>query len=51
MSIRWHSVVVDCNDISTQSRWWAEALDWRTAYESEDEVILVPPYALDPNRE
>jgi hypothetical protein len=26
MSIRWYSVVVDCQDIAAQSRWWAEAL-------------------------
>ena len=25
MSIRWYSVVVDCQDIAAQSRWWAEA--------------------------
>ena len=51
MSIRWYSVVVDCQDIVAQSRWWAEALDWRQVYESEDEVILVPPHALDSTRE
>ncbi len=51
MSIRWYSVVVDCNDVVAQSRWWAEALDWRKVYESEDEVILVPPHALDSRRE
>ena len=32
MSIRWYSVVVDCQDVAAQSRWWAEALDWRIAY-------------------
>ncbi len=51
MSIRWYSVVVDCKDIAAQSRWWAEALDWRKVYESEDEVILVAPHALDSTRE
>ncbi len=51
MSIRWYSVVVDCQDIAAQSRWWAEALDWRKVYESEDEVVLVPPRALDSERE
>ena len=47
MSIRWYSVVVDCDDVAAQSRWWAAALDWRKVYESEDEVVLVPPHALD----
>ena len=51
VSIRWYSVVMDCKDIAAQSRWWAEALDWRKVYESEDEVILVPPHALDSTRE
>jgi hypothetical protein len=50
MSIRWYSVVMDCQDIAAQSRWWAEALDWRKVYESEDEVILVPPHTLDSTR-
>ena len=51
MSIRWYSVVVDCDDVAAQSRWWAEALDWRKVYESEDEAILVSPHALDSTRE
>ena len=51
MSIRWYSVVVDCDDVAAQSRWWAAALDWRKVYESEDEVVLVPPHALDSERE
>jgi len=48
MSIRWYSVVVDCRDVTAQSRWWAEALDWRIIYEAADEVVVVPPHALDP---
>jgi hypothetical protein len=51
MSIRWYSVVVDCKDIKAQSRWWAQALAWRTAFEADDEVALVPPHALDDARE
>jgi hypothetical protein len=51
MSIRWYSVVVDCEDIVAQSRWWAEALDWRVGFESDEEVVLVPPHALDRTRE
>ena len=50
MSIRWYSIVVDCHDIKAQSRWWAEALDWRIAYQADDEVVLVPPHALDQTR-
>ena len=51
MSIRWYAVVVDCQDVVAQSRWWAEALDWRIAVEADDEVVLVPPHALDPTRQ
>ncbi len=51
MSIRWYSAVVDCRDVAAQSRWWAEALDWRVAYEAADEVVLVPPHALEPTRD
>jgi len=51
MSIRWYSVVVDCRDVAAQSRWWAEALDWRIIYEAVGEVVVVPPYALDPARD
>jgi hypothetical protein len=50
MSVRWYSVVVDCHDIVAQSRWWAEAIDWRIGYEDPDEVVLVPPHALDETR-
>jgi len=51
MSIRWYSVVVDCRDIKAQSRWWAQALDWRVVFESDDEVGVVPPHALDETRD
>lgn len=50
MSVRWYSVVVDCHDVVAQSRWWAEVLDWRIGYESDGEVTLVPPHALDETR-
>jgi catechol 2,3-dioxygenase-like lactoylglutathione lyase family enzyme len=51
MSIRWYSVVVDCRDVAAQSRWWAAALDWRVVYEAANEVVLVPPHAIDPARD
>jgi catechol 2,3-dioxygenase-like lactoylglutathione lyase family enzyme len=50
MSIRWYSVVVDCRDVAAQSRWWAEALGWRIVSQAEDEVVVVPPHALDQTR-
>lgn len=50
MSIRWYSVVIDCHDVAAQARWWAEALDWRIVYEANDEVVIVPPRAMDESR-
>lgn len=44
MALRWYTVVVDCLDISAQSKWWAEALGWKTVYEAPDEIVLVPGY-------
>jgi len=45
MALRWYSVVVDCEDVAAQARWWAEALDWRLFYEAEDEAVLLPKHA------
>jgi hypothetical protein len=50
MTIRWYSVVVDCRDVAALSRWWAAAIDWRIIYEAADEVVVVPPHAIDPAR-
>ncbi len=44
MALRWYTVVVDCLDVSAQSKWWAEALGWKPIYEAPDEVVLVPGY-------
>jgi hypothetical protein len=51
MAIRWYSVVVDCRDVAALSRWWAEALDWRIIYEAAEEVVVVPPHAIDQARD
>jgi hypothetical protein len=51
MGIRWYTVVVDCHDVAAQARWWAEALGWKIAYEAEDEMVIVPPRALDESRQ
>jgi hypothetical protein len=50
MSLRWYTVVVDCRDVVAQSRWWAEVLDWRVAYQAADQVVLVPPHVLSQTR-
>lgn len=45
MALRWYSTVVDARDVASLAAWWAEVLDWEPAYESPEEVVLVPKYA------
>ena len=42
MSLRWHSVVIDCHDVAAQARWWADVLGWRIFCEADDEVVILP---------
>jgi len=42
MSLRWYSVVIDCHDVASQARWWADVLDWRIFFEADDEVVILP---------
>lgn len=51
MSVRWYTTVIDSRDVAAQSRWWAEVLGWQVAYEAEDEVVVVPGWALDKSRD
>ncbi|HEX3647879.1 MAG TPA: VOC family protein [Pseudonocardiaceae bacterium] len=46
MSVRWYTVVIDCADVQAQARWWAEVLGWVVAYESDDEMVIVPTRAM-----
>ena len=46
MTLRWYTVVVDCEDNASLARWWADVLGWSIVYEALDEVVLVPPHAL-----
>jgi hypothetical protein len=45
MSLRWYTTVIDCHDVKSQARWWADALGWKAIYEADDEVVLVPAHA------
>lgn len=47
MALRWYSTVVESTDHRALARWWGEALGWDTAYESDLEVVLVPPSAAE----
>ncbi|MBC7723340.1 MAG: VOC family protein [Burkholderiaceae bacterium] len=51
MTLRWYSVVIDSHDIAALARWWATTLDWKISYEADDEVVIVPPRALDADRD
>jgi hypothetical protein len=46
MSLRWYTVVIDCQDNASQARWWADVLGWTVVHEALDEVVIVPPHAL-----
>ena len=47
MALRWYTAVIDCHDVAAQAKWWAEALGWKTVYEADDEVVLVPGYVTE----
>lgn len=40
MALRWYTLVLDCHDIATQARWWAEVLGYKIVYEDEHEVEI-----------
>ena len=42
MVLRWYTVVIDCHDVRKQAAWWAEAFDWKTIIETDDECVNVP---------
>jgi hypothetical protein len=47
MTVRWDSVVVDCQEVRAQARWWAETLGWVLSYEDDDEAEISPPTVVD----
>jgi len=40
MASAWWSVVVDCNDMRAQARFWASVFDWQIMFESDDEIAI-----------
>ncbi|MFI7068078.1 VOC family protein [Kribbella sp. NPDC050124] len=42
MVLRWYTIVIDCHDVRKQAAWWAEALGWRTIYETDEECVNIP---------
>lgn len=47
MALKWYTVVVDCTDPQAQARWWAQALDWLVVYDTPEEAVAVPKFALE----
>ncbi|PRY59346.1 hypothetical protein BCF74_11083 [Knoellia remsis] len=47
MALLWYTVVVDCEDIAAQARWWAETLGWKIGFENGEEVVIAPPEATE----
>lgn len=45
MALRWYTNVIETTDPARLAGWWAEALDWQTVYEADDEVVIVPKWA------
>ncbi|GAA4735311.1 VOC family protein [Isoptericola chiayiensis] len=45
MTLRWYSTVVETTDTRALAGWWAEALGWQFAHTSDEECVLVPPWA------
>jgi len=46
MSLRLWTAVIDCEDPAKLAHWWADAIDWKIFYESDDEVVItaLAPY-------
>jgi len=47
MSTRLFSVVIDAADPRALGHWWRDALGWEVMYQAPDEVVVVPPNALE----
>ena len=47
MALKWYTVVVDCQDLHAQARWWAGVLDWQLVYESTDEAVIAAKHEDD----
>ena len=47
MALRWYSNVIETTDVRGLARWWAEALDWDVIFEADDEVVVVPKWAME----
>ncbi|MFD6142843.1 VOC family protein [Promicromonospora sp. NPDC060271] len=47
MALRWYSTVVESTDHKRLAHWWGEALGWQVIFETDEESVVVPPWALE----
>ncbi|MFK5581926.1 VOC family protein [Serinicoccus sp. LYQ131] len=47
MTLKWYTVVVDCTDPQALAHWWAESLDWTVVYDTPEEAVVIPRFALE----
>lgn len=47
MALKWYTVVIDCQDLHAQARWWADVLDWQLVYEADGEAVIAPKHEPD----
>ena len=47
MALKWYTVVIDCQDLHAQARWWAGVLDWQLVYEADDQAAIAPKHEQD----
>lgn len=45
MTLRWYSTVIESTDHRVLARWWSEAIGWEVVYDTDEESVLVPPWA------
>jgi hypothetical protein len=43
--------VVDSRDHRAQADWWARALGWQVFFSSDDEAVVIPPWAVEASRD
>ena len=47
MALRWYSTVIESRDHRALAQWWAVALGWDSVIATDDEVVLIPPWAAE----
>ena len=49
--LRWYTTVVDSRDHRAQAAWWARVLGWQVFFESDDEAVVIPPWAVEASQD